>query len=122
MSIPREMNLALKTLERGLRAPSATSEVRRAPFFVWRENEYPCTPGRAARSKRHGVGGFTLLADLVLFVRRELLPVPNEGVTPVLSVKDEIVFRGETYNVDEIEDDPSAAFLKLTCNHPARGG
>lgn len=111
MSIAREINRGLKTLERELAAP----------VFTWNGNDYRCTPGRSADGKRHGIGGFALLADLVLYVRKELLPIPGEGVTPVLSVKDEITFRGETYNVDEIENDPSGAFVKLTCNHPARG-
>lgn len=115
------MTRCLKTLERELAAPGTGSAGGTPQVFTWKDGNYACTPGRAASSKRNGVGGFTLLADLVLFVRKALLPIPGEGVTEVLKVKDTITFRGETYNVDEIEEDPSRAFLKLTCNHPNRG-
>jgi hypothetical protein len=105
MSIGRDIGRGLKGLERALGGP----------VFTWNGADYPCVANEAESSKVFGAGGFALEADLVLFVRDEVLP----EVGP--AEKDLVVYRGKTYRIDKIGNLPGDGQMKLMCNTPTLG-
>ncbi len=119
MSIGRSMIRGLKRLERALSTPLNDPQ-KKPPFFTWKGNDYVCTNTTQTSGKRLGIGGFSLLDDLVLYVRKELIPTPTDA-DPGIQKKDSIIFKGVTYKVDTIDTPAGEAFVKLSCNGPNRG-
>jgi hypothetical protein len=87
------------------------------PVFTWPStngNDYECVANEASSSKIFGEGGFSLEADLTLFVRIELLPAtgPQE--------KETLMFGGRKYRIDNLSRLPGNAVLRMACNDPNR--
>lgn len=104
--ISREVLRSLRELERGLGNPK----------FTWAGKEIPCCPNQATASKILGLGGFALTADLLLFVRKGVLPEvgPKEKQT--------LVFSGKRYRIDRIGVLPGEEVMTLVCNDAAQEG
>lgn len=85
-----------------LRSQRAIERDSGNPTFKWKANQtastyvIPCMENSSDSSKILGLGGFALEADLVLFVRVEVLV----GFAPV--EKDVIQFRAKNYRLDKI--------------------
>jgi hypothetical protein len=103
--IGADINRGFKVLERALGGP----------VFTWKGKDYPCIANEAESSKVFGAGGFALEADLVLFVRDDVLP----DVGP--AEKETVVYRGKTYRIDKIGNLPGDGQIKLMCNTPTAG-
>lgn len=99
MSIAREINRSQKALERALDRP----------VFFWKDDGYPCTSTAATRTKDLTPGGFSLDADLHLFVRATLF-----GDTPP-QPKQKLMFNSVVYRIAEVVTLPGNGLLKLVC-------
>jgi hypothetical protein len=86
------------------------------PVFNWAGKDYPCCPNEATASKILGLGGFGLSADLLLFVRKAVLPEvgPQEKQT--------IVFLKKKYRIDKLGVLPGGEVITLICNDASEGG
>lgn len=100
----REISRGFKTLGRALDHPT----------FTFKDKEIEYIKSMETGSKLFGEGGLAPSADLVLFVDVGWLP----DVPP--AEKDEIIFKGRTYRIDDIEDLPGDGQLKYVCYDPER--
>ena len=84
-------------------------------MFTWAGKDYPCTPNEATASKILGLGGFALNADLLLFVRRSVLPAigPKEKQT--------LMFSGRKYRIDKLGVLPGEEVVTMMCNDASEG-
>lgn len=85
------------------------------PTFSWAGQNYPCVPNEATASKILGLGGFALSADLLLFVRKAVLPAqgPQEKQT--------LIFSGRKYRIDKLGVLPGEEVITLMCNDASQG-
>ena len=105
--LAREVNRGMRALERAL----ATDQT--APTFTWGNVEYPCVPSQTVASQSLGPGGFSLEADLTLYVRVEVLPTPGPQENQFVTVK------GKRYRIDKLSTLPGDSILRLICNDPS---
>ena len=103
--ISREITRSLRETEKNLGNP----------VFTWAGSDYPCSPNEATASKILGLGGFALSADLLLFVRRSVLPAvgPKEKQT--------LTFAGRKYRIDKLGVLPGEEVITLVCNDSSSG-
>ena len=82
--------------------------------FTWNGAEYPCLASSVRRSRNLDPGGFTLEADLILYVRLAALgagrPAPKE----------KLVHKTRTYRIETVTTPAQDQFLKLTCADAAK--
>jgi hypothetical protein len=103
--ISREITRNLRELEKSLGRPT----------FKWAGGDYPCCPNESTASKILGLGGFAVTADLLLFVRRGVLPDPGPRE------KQTLVFSGKKYRIDKLGVLPGEEVITLVCNDPSAG-
>lgn len=103
--ISREITRSLRETEKNLGNP----------VFTWAKKDYPCSPNEATESKSLSLGGFNLSADLLLFVRKAVLPAigPQEKQT--------LVYNGRKYRIDKLGTLPGGEVLTLACNDASEG-
>ena len=101
----REIARGLKSLEGQLGGPT----------FTFAGQSYPCIANEAAASKIFGVGGFTLEADLTIFVREDVLGEVRPAETQT------VTYKGRRYRIDKVAELPGDAVIKLVCNDPNKG-
>lgn len=80
------------------------------PVFTWGNQQYRCVPNSATASRLFSEGGISIDADLVLFVRREVL---TAGI-PVQ--KQRITYDGTDYRIDDVGSLPGNTVVRLSCN------
>lgn len=110
MALTEEMAADLAELELELAPDGVTAHV-----FTWNGTDYPCAPGSTTRGKSLSDGGFSLNADLVLFVRVELF----SDTRP--ESKQKLTFNSRSYRIDNVVSPAGEPFLKLICNDPNQG-
>ena len=103
--ISREVTRTLRETEKNLEKPT----------FNWGGHDYPCVPNESTASKILGLGGFALQADLLLFVRRSVLPAvgPKENQN--------LTFSGKRYQIDKLGVLPGEEVITLVCNDATSG-
>ena len=85
-----------------------------AETFTWPVggSDYKCVRGSVRRGKTLGSGGYSLDADLVLYVRTELLatrPTPKQLLT----------YGDRNFRIDDVVTVAAGeAFIKLVCTDP----
>ncbi len=111
MDLPDELasDLAELELELGLTE-------NEPQYFTWKNADYPCVPGSLTKGRTLGSGGFSLDADLILFVRAELFTA--ETGRPI--AKEKLSFHNQTFRIEDVVAPASEPFLKLVCVHPNR--
>lgn len=82
--------------------------------FTWNGAEYPCLAGSVRRSRTLDPGGFSLDADLVLYVRHAVLGAGRPGP------KEKLVHKTRTYRIETVTTPAQDQFLKFTCVDAAR--
>jgi len=106
VGIAAEINRSQRQLEKALGHP----------VFYFNEAEYPCTTTTQTKSKEVNPGGFSLDADLNLFVRAAVFGGEPNYPKP----HDKINYRGTTYRIDSVAILPGSGQLKLACNDANR--
>jgi|GEM_PF-3563913 len=103
--LSREITRSLREVEKSLGKP----------VFTWGGVDYPCCPNEATASKILGLGGFAVTADLLLFVRKSVLPEvgPREKQT--------LIFASKKYRIDKLGVLPGEEVITLMCNDAAEG-
>jgi hypothetical protein len=81
--------------------------------FNWNGGDYPCVTGSLRRSRSLTDGGFSLDADLVIYVRASLFGTRPES-------KERLTFNSRTYRIEEVIVPATEPFLKLVCNDANR--
>lgn len=79
--------------------------------FSWNGGDYSCVTGSLRRSRNLTDGGFSLDADLVVYVRTSLF---GDGARP--QSKEKITFDSRTYRIEDVVVPATEPFLKLVCN------
>lgn len=105
MALPDELAADLAELETEIPAT-----------FTWNGAAYPCTRGSVRRSKALGSGGFSLDADLILYVRTAHFA----DVASRPQLKQKLTFEDRDFRLEEITVPAGSPFLKLTCADAAR--
>jgi len=105
MGIASDIRRGLRTLERALDNPVLT----------WRGNDYPCVPSMGKQGKLLSFGGRSLQDDLILRVRKDLLPDPGP------QLKDLVRFQGQDLRIVSLDTPPGDPFLGLVLTAPAKG-
>lgn len=85
--------------------------------FTWNGADWPCLNSSTRRRKALEPGGFSLDADLILFVRTAHFA--SAAAQPQL--KQLLTFESRSYRIDEIVYPSGTPFLKLLCVAAARG-
>lgn len=86
------------------------------PVFTWNGTDYECVPSTANHNKTVDVGGFSLMADLILSVRTDLF---DNGVYPE-EQKSKITYKSKVYRVITIGYVNHGAVIRLHCVHEFR--
>ncbi len=103
MSIAREIQRGLRGLQRQLGQPT----------FIWQGKTIPCSESQTVASQTLGPGGFTLEADLTLFVLAADMPSPGPQELHT------VTYKGLRYRIDKRAELPGASGFKLVCNKPS---
>lgn len=88
--------------------------------ITWAGGDYPCAPGVETDTKTTEIDGFALGADLVVAIRRDLLPsIPQlkQSVSYLRAAGE----TAKTYRIDSVVNPPGAAFVQLGLVDPNRG-
>lgn len=86
-------------------------------LFIWNNAEWPCLNGSTHRRKSLEPGGFSLDADLILFVRASHFATAADQP----QLKQILTFETRRYRIDEILYPAGTPFLKLICVDASRG-
>jgi hypothetical protein len=103
--ISREITRSLRQLEKELGYP----------VFTWAGTDYVCVTNEATAGKILGLGGFAVTADLVLFVRAMVLPIPGP------TEKQTLTYAGRKYRIDQRGMLPGQEVVTLVCNDATQG-
>lgn len=83
--------------------------------FSWNGNDYPCVTGSLRRSRSLTDGGFSLDADLVVYVRADLFAADARPKS-----KEKLTFNSRSYRIEDVIVPATEPFLKLVCNDANR--
>jgi hypothetical protein len=87
---------------------------------TWAGTEYPCASGPAAKSKGLNLDGFAPLADLVIVIRRDILPsIPQPQQT--VSYSPGGTGESKSYRIDAVTTTPGDSFVQLALVDINRG-
>jgi hypothetical protein len=115
VALPDDISADLAELELEISTDGAT-----AHQFTWNGADYSCVPGSVTNGRALGAGGFSVDADLVLFVRAvHFSDLTDPDTTP--EAKETLVFASNTYRIEEVVRPAGDPFLKLVCVHKNRG-
>lgn len=87
---------------------------------TWAGATYPCGSGASVRGKKLEIDGFAPESDLIVAIRRELLPsVPaaQQSVSYFPGGSGET----RTYRIESVTTTPGDAFVQLALIDPSRG-
>jgi hypothetical protein len=115
MALPDDIAADLAELETEL-APDGVNP----HTFSHNGIDYPCTPGSVTRGKTLGSGGFSIEADLVLFVRAILFPTEQEHAGARPESKEKLTYNNRSYRIEDVVTPAGEPFFKLICVDPNR--
>lgn len=85
------------------------------PTITWKNEDYICIPSSEGATSLIGEGGFSIDADVVMSVRKELF---TDGIFP--KQQEKFTYQGKMYRVLTIREDVTGAFLRVFGVDPNR--
>lgn len=85
------------------------------PSFQYAGKTYLCLPGGARQKKDLGIGGYSFDSELKLVCLASVF-TPGLG-----AMKQQIIYLGQNYRIDQILFAPNGYQIELYCNDPSRG-
>jgi hypothetical protein len=86
------------------------------PSFIWKNEEYICVPSGVSDNMDLGMGGLLDIQELVLNVRKSLF---TDSIYP--KSQDKITYKGIVYRIQNVRQDSTQAFLRLSLTNPNQG-